>query len=377
MDAILALEDGSIFPGVGIGRKGITTGELVFNTAMTGYQEVITDPSYCNQIVVFTYPHIGNTGINETDNESDKIHLKAVIARNITDTPLHWASKESISSYLVRNETPLLLNIDTRALTKKLREYGSLNACIMIGDVESSTAVTRAKEFTGILNANLAKEVSAKSCYKISTQDKSRFRIAVIDYGVKKSIINHLGANGCDVIVMPYDTSYNEILTHKVHGVLLSNGPGDPRAVDVGIKLAKELVKSGIPTMGICLGYQILSIALGAKTFKMKFGHHGVNHPIKCTKTNKVFITSQNHGFAVDISSLPPKVIASYISLFDGTLQGIKHIDKPLIGFQGHPEAGPGPIEAKEFFQQFFDLMDDYKSSGNQEVIKREVEESA
>jgi carbamoyl-phosphate synthase small subunit len=372
MDAIIALEDGTVFRGKGIGAAQTVCGELVFNTAMTGYQEVITDPSYCNQIVVFTYPHIGNTGINLTDYESDKPHLKAIIARDIHQNPMHWQSTTSLGKYLLENNIPAIYAVDTRAITKRLRISGSLNACVMLDDINVEHALELARNSEKLAGLDLVCRVTTDTTYNLSAIIPTKYNIAVIDYGVKHSILNHLRNSGCDLTIFNAKTALENIEIDKFDGFLLSNGPGDPSAVKYGIEFVKELVNFDIPVMGICLGYQILGLALGAKTMKMKFGHHGINHPVKNLQTNSVIITSQNHGFAVELGENNMNLQPTHISLFDGTLQGFSHKEKSIFGFQGHPEAGPGPKDAEELFIPFLTAVEHYKNNS----VRHEQKES-
>lgn len=364
MDAIIALEDGTVLHGKNATSLEQTVcGELVFNTAMTGYQEVITDPSYSNQIVVFTYPHIGNTGINISDNESDRAHLSGIIARDIYNRPTHWESRLTLPDYLRENKVPALCEIDTRYLTKRIRSSGAINACIMTGKIDIEEAILMAKNFKGVDGVDLAKQVTTKTSYTLDAFEKESLKLAVIDYGVKSSILNFLRANGCSLSIYSAKTSLSELDLSSIDGIMLSNGPGDPKAVDYGIEFAKSAVESGAPVMGICLGAQILALSLGAKTKKMKFGHHGINHPVKSIKSGKVLITSQNHGFVIEIPSHESDLVPTHTSLFDHTLQGFSHITKPIFGFQGHPESGPGPEDGREIFKPFLDAAYDYRKN--------------
>lgn len=349
--AILVLADGSVFHGVSIGATGSTVGEVVFNTAMTGYQEILTDPSYTEQIVTLTYPHIGNTGINPEDYESDRVHVAGLIVRECSPIVSNWRATESLPDYLKRNNVVAIANIDTRRLTRLLRDQGAQNGCIMAGDVDMDVALQTAKAFAGLSGKDLAVKVTAQ--HLRVTGHASLTHVVVYDFGVKENILRALEKRCCRVTVVPAKTSAAEVLKLNPSGVVLSNGPGDPAACDYAIDASKIFIAKKIPIFGICLGHQILGLALGAKTLKMKFGHHGANHPVKDVRSQKVFITSQNHGFGVDEKTLPPEVDVTHISLFDGSLQGFKHKTLPVMAFQGHPEAGPGPNDILELFDEF------------------------
>jgi len=367
--AILALEDGSIFKGISIGSDGETIGEVVFNTAMTGYQEILTDPSYAKQIVTLTYPHIGNTGVNAEDVESDKIWSAGLVIRDLPLLASSWRSEKSLDEYLKENNIVAIADIDTRRLTRILREKGAQSGCILAGDgVTEEQAITAAKSFSGLKGVDLAKEVTCteKSAWTESSwsltegyaqQSETEFHVVAYDFGVKHNILRMLAERGCKLTVVPAQTTAKEVLALSPDGVFLSNGPGDPEPCDYAITAIQELLKSGIPIFGICLGHQLLALASGAKTEKMKFGHHGANHPVQCLNDKTVMITSQNHGFAVDESSLPDCLEATHKSLFDGSLQGIKRTDVPAFSFQGHPEASPGPHDVAPLFNQFVELM--------------------
>ena len=367
--AILALEDGSIFKGISIGSDGETIGEVVFNTAMTGYQEILTDPSYAKQIVTLTYPHIGNTGVNSEDVESDKIWSAGLVIRDLPLLASSWRCEKPLDEYLKENDIVAIADIDTRRLTRILREKGAQSGCILAGDdVTEEQAIAAAKSFSGLKGMDLAKEVSrteqsswAESAWSLkdgyASQTDTSFHVVAYDFGVKHNILRMLAERGCKLTVVPAKTTAAEVLSLSPDGIFLSNGPGDPEPCDYAITAIQELLKSGIPIFGICLGHQLLALASGAKTEKMKFGHHGANHPVQCLNDKTVMITSQNHGFAVDESSLPECLEATHKSLFDGSLQGIKRTDVPAFSFQGHPEASPGPHDVAPLFDQFIDLM--------------------
>ena len=367
--AILALEDGTVFWGESIGSIGETVGEVVFNTAMTGYQEILTDPSYSQQIVALTYPHIGNTGINIVDEESSSVYASGLIIRNLPLAYSNWRSEMSLDNYLSSNNIVAISNIDTRALTRHLRIHGALKGCIMASNkIDSSKAIQKAKDFSGLKNMDLAKVVSTPKTYsfnqgsfniKNSTFNKtsSKFKVAVYDYGVKKNILRMLVDRGCELTVFNAKAPLEDLLATNPDGVFLSNGPGDPEPCDYAITSIKQLLEKNIPIFGICLGHQLLSIASGAKTEKMKFGHHGANHPVQDLKSKKVMITSQNHGFAVSEKGIPDNIEVSHRSLFDKSIQGIKVKNKPAYSFQGHPEASPGPHDVSYLFDEFIDLM--------------------
>ena len=362
--AVLALADGSTFLGRSIGAKGEVNGEVVFNTAMTGYQEILTDPSYARQIVTLTYPHIGNTGINSEDVESDQIWTSGLVIKNLPVSASSWRKNNGLEEYLIANNTVGISNIDTRCLTSLIRKKGAQSGAIIAGNnISEDRAVSLAKEFSGLSGLDLAQEVSTKEAYKWEEgewrqkQDKKQFKVVALDFGIKKNILRILFQRGCEVTVLPAKTSYEEILKLKPDGVFLSNGPGDPEPCTYAILTIKELLKNKIPIFGICLGHQLLSIALGGKTEKMKFGHHGANHPVKDLNTHKVFITSQNHGFTVKENSLPGEVRISHRSLFDDTIQGISHSKLSAFSFQGHPEASPGPQDMSSLFNTFLDNM--------------------
>jgi len=367
--AILALADGTIFYGDSIGVTGLSVGEVVFNTSMTGYQEILTDPSYCKQIVTLTYPHIGNTGSNKDDMESTKSQAAGLVIRNESIIESSWRSEESLNSFLRSNNTVAISNIDTRKLTKLLRDKGAQSGCIMAGEINENTAIKKAKEFPGLVGMDLAKEVCTSDFYEWKEgslfenrinaikNDKNIYKVVAYDYGVKSNILRLLSDLGCQLTVVPAETSVEDVLNLKPSGVFLSNGPGDPEACDYAIESVAKLLEKNIPIFGICLGYQLLALAAGAKTVKMKFGHHGANHPVIDMDSGKVIITSQNHGFAVDEDSLPKNIKITHKSLFDGSLQGIRIIDKDAFGFQGHPEASPGPHDLMYIFNDFIKMI--------------------
>ncbi|WP_431689535.1 glutamine-hydrolyzing carbamoyl-phosphate synthase small subunit [Hahella sp. NBU794] len=371
--AILALEDGSIFHGISIGAAGETTGEVVFNTAMTGYQEILTDPSYAKQIVTLTYPHIGNTGINEEDVESDQVWAAGLVIRDLSMTVSNWRSQKSLSEYLRENGIVAIADIDTRRLTRILREKGAQSGCIMAGEGASAeAALAAAKAFPGLKGMDLAKEVTrtdvlnwTESTWVLGegyqTLEDAEFHVVAYDFGVKKNILRMLAERGCRVTVVPAKTPAQDVLAMSPDGVFLSNGPGDPEPCDYAIEAIAEILKSQTPVFGICLGHQLLALASGARTEKMKFGHHGANHPVQDLRTGQVMITSQNHGFAVDESSLPANLETTHKSLFDGSLQGIRRTDVAAFSFQGHPEASPGPHDVAPLFDQFIDSMREVK----------------
>ncbi|MHB8981858.1 glutamine-hydrolyzing carbamoyl-phosphate synthase small subunit [Thiobacillus sp.] len=368
--AILVLADGSVFRGRSIGADGITTGEVVFNTALTGYQEILTDPSYSRQIVTLTYPHIGNTGVNLEDVEADRIHAAGLVVRDVPRRHSNFRSVQSLSDYLVSQNIVGIADIDTRRLTRILREKGAQSGCVMAGVVDEAKALEAARAFPGLAGMDLAKVVSAPATYEWSETEwrlgrgdgrvaEPRFHVVGFDYGVKRNILRMLAERGCRVTVLPATATAAEALALKPDGIFLSNGPGDPEPCDYAIRAIGELVGAGVPTFGICLGHQLLALASGAKTVKMKFGHHGANHPVKDLDSGRVTITSQNHGFAVDPATLPANLRSTHISLFDGSLQGIARTDAPAFSFQGHPEAAPGPHDLSYLFDRFIQLMAD------------------
>ena len=370
-EAVLALADGTIFRGTAIGADGLSVGEVVFNTALSGYQEILTDPSYARQIVTLTYPHIGNVGVNKEDEESDQIWAAGLVIRDLPLLASNFRSEQNLDDYLKEKGILGIADIDTRKLTRILRESGAQSGCIMAGDVSDEQALAAAREFAGLKGMDLAKEVTTTSTYQWSehswelgvghkTQEPSttKFKVVAYDYGVKRNILRMLVDRGCELIVVPAQTPAADVLAMNPDGIFLSNGPGDPEPCDYAIQAITEILETEIPVFGICLGHQLLALASGAKTAKMKFGHHGANHPVEDLDKNVVMITSQNHGFAVDEASLPANLIATHRSLFDGSLQGIHRTDKPAFSFQGHPEASPGPHEAAVLFDHFIELME-------------------
>jgi carbamoyl-phosphate synthase small subunit len=381
--AILALADGTVYQGQSIGAAGFTVGEVVFNTSMTGYQEILTDPSYCQQIVTLTYPHIGNYGVNPQDVESDRVHAAGLIIKDLPLLASNFRATQTLDAYLREQGTVAIANLDTRQLTRQLRTQGAQSGCILAvseGDVVTpeliARAVALAKAAPSMAGLDLAKVVSAKTNYAwtqtewvlshpdlagqpgYGEQSAPRFHVVAYDFGVKKNILRMLAQRGCKVTVVPAQTSAADVLKHRPDGIFLSNGPGDPEPCDYAIAATAELIESGIPIFGICLGHQIMALASGAKTFKMKFGHHGANHPVKDLDSGRVSITSQNHGFAVDEKTLPTTLRATHVSLFDGTLQGLERTDKPAFCFQGHPEASPGPHDIGYLFDRFVAHME-------------------
>lgn len=367
--AILVLEDGSVFRGTAIGADGLATGEVVFNTSMTGYQEILTDPSYAQQIITLTYPHIGNTGVNSEDEECDSIWAKGLVIRDLPLLASNFRSEKSLSEYLIEKKIVGIADIDTRRLTRLLRDKGALGGCIMAGAVDESQALEQAKGFGGLKGLDLAKDVTASKSYAWNegswqlgvghtTPDAKKFKVVAYDFGAKRNILRMLVDRGCDLTVVPAKTPAAKVLAMQPDGVFLSNGPGDPEPCGYAIDAIQDILTTGIPVFGICLGYQLLALASGARTMKMKFGHHGGNHPVRDLEVGNVMITSQNHGFAVDEDSLPANIKVTHKSLFDGSLQGIHLTDKPAFGFQGHPEASPGPHDAAPLFDHFVDLME-------------------
>ena len=378
--AILALADGTVYIGNSIGAAGSTVGEVVFNTSMTGYQEILTDPSYCQQIVTLTYPHIGNYGVNTQDVESTKVHAAGLIIKDLPLVASNFRSTQTLSQYLVAEGTVAIANIDTRQLTRQLRTQGAQNGCILalpagaaVNQGFIDTALAAARAAPSMAGLDLARVVSSATSYAwtesewalsradgtpgYGQQTAPKFHVVAYDFGVKKNILRMLAQRGCKVTVVPAKTSAADVLKHQPDGIFLSNGPGDPEPCDYAIAAAQALIETGIPTFGICLGHQIMALASGAKTFKMKFGHHGANHPVKDLDSGRVSITSQNHGFAVDEKTLPANLRATHISLFDNTLQGLERTDQPAFCFQGHPEASPGPNDIAYLFDRFIALM--------------------
>ena len=367
--AVLVLADGSIFHGASIGAVGHSVGEVVFNTAMTGYQEILTDPSYCGQIVTLTYPHIGNTGINKEDVESHRIFAAGLVIRDLPRLLSNFRSEQDLSSYLRAGEVVGIADIDTRRLTRILREKGAQSGCIMAGKIDLDAALTLARGFPGLSGVDLAKVVSCnkpfewrEGVWELGVGFKAiigaPLHVVAYDYGVKNNMLRMLAERGCRLTVVPAQTPASSVLALKPDGVFLSNGPGDPEPCDYAIKAIQEIVATKTPTFGICLGHQLLGLASGAKTIKMKFSHHGANHPVQDLDTGRVYITSQNHGFAVDEKTLPGNVRATHRSLFDGSLQGLERTDVPAFSFQGHPEASPGPHEVGGLFDRFVKMME-------------------
>lgn len=373
--ALLVLEDGSVFSGTAIGADGIAVGEVVFNTSMTGYQEILTDPSYSRQIVTLTYPHIGNTGTNNEDTESDAVHACGLIIRDLPLLASNFRNQQSLSDYLKANKVVGIADIDTRKLTRILREKGAQAGCILVGEQDVDKALAAAKAFPGLKGMDLAKEVTTDKSYAwrkgtwrlesglpVDTPESElKYKVVAYDYGVKQNILRMLVDRGCDVTVVPAQTPASEVLAMAPDGVFLSNGPGDPEPCDYAIKAIQQILETDIPVFGICLGHQLLALANGAKTLKMKFGHHGANHPVSDIDQGTVMITSQNHGFAADEATLPANIKVTHKSLFDGSLQGIHLTDKPAFSFQGHPEASPGPHDCAPLFDHFIELIEQYR----------------
>jgi carbamoyl-phosphate synthase small subunit len=374
--AVLALEDGSLFHGVAIGAQGSSSGEVVFNTSMTGYQEILTDPSYAKQIVPLTYPHIGNTGTNEEDNESRQVWASGLVIRDLPLLASNWRNEQSLDEFLKARKVVAIAEIDTRRLTRLLRDKGALNGCLLAGAALEAggelEALRLAKAFPGLKGMDLAKEVSVKksfdwqggvweleSGYKVDSGN--RFKVVAYDFGVKHNILRMLVDRDCEVTVVPAQTPASEVLAMKPHGIFLSNGPGDPEPCDYAIAAIAEFLEEDIPLFGICLGCQLMALACGASTVKMSLGHHGANHPVENLKDGSVMITSQNHGFAVDEKTLPDNLVVTHKSLFDDSLQGIERTDKPAFAFQGHPEASPGPHDVAPLFDHFIELMANQK----------------
>ncbi len=379
--AILALQDGTIFHGRSVGADGRTIGEVVFNTAMTGYQEILTDPSYCRQIVTLTCPHIGNTGTNSEDMESSKIHASGLVIRDATMVTSSWRAERSLEEFLRQGETVAIADIDTRKLTRIIREKGAQSGCIMTGDADPKEAVRHARKFPGIAGMDLASFVSTQSAYqwcygttfgrrpRIVSRRIAPYHVVAYDFGIKRNILRILSDLDCRMTVVPATTPADEALALEPDGIFLSNGPGDPEPCDYAVAAIREFLERRIPVFGICLGHQLLGLAAGGRTEKMKFGHHGANHPVQDLKTGQVLITSQNHGFAVDEASLPDEVEATHRSLFDGSLQGLAWLDRPAFGFQGHPEASPGPHDLLPLFERFLQNMEASKRSERRAVL--------
>ena len=373
--ALLALEDGTVLRGESVGADGQSVGEVVFNTAMTGYQEILTDPSYCRQIVMLTYPHIGNVGVNPQDEEADRVHASGLVVRDVPPRASNFRARQDLRSYLRERGVLALAGIDTRRLTRILREHGAQRGCLMAGqDLDEASAVAAARAFPGLAGMDLAREVSTREPYEWrggvwrmtpdgsdapdAAEDTLRYRVIAYDYGIKRNILRLLTDRGCKVRVVPAQTPVSEVIALSPDGIFLANGPGDPEPCDYAVRAIREVIERDLPTFGICLGHQLLGLASGARTLKMKFGHHGANHPVQELDTGRVLITSQNHGFAVDESTLPATVRATHRSLFDGSLQGIAWTERPVFGFQGHPEASPGPHDVTHLFDRFVELME-------------------
>jgi carbamoyl-phosphate synthase small subunit len=371
--AVLALAYGTIFRGISIGVEGVSTGEVVFNTSMTGYQEIITDPSYCRQIVTLTYPHIGNTGTNPDDIESgkiDRVYAAGLVIRDLPLTSSNWRQTQTLAEYLKQQEVVAIADIDTRKLTRILREKGAQAGCLMAGVIDEAEALKCAKEFPGLIGMDLAKVVSCDQPYEWNegewrlgrdqdVQKDARFHVIAFDFGIKRNMLRKLAQRGCRITVFPAQTSADEILELQPDGVFLSNGPGDPEPCDYAIAATRKLLEKEVPIFGVCMGHQLLGLASGAKTIKMKFGHHGANHPVQNLDTGRVAISSQNHGFAVDIDTLPKNARVTHLSLFDGSLQGFELVGQRAFCFQGHPEASPGPHDLDYLFDKFIGLMEE------------------
>ena len=371
--AILVLEDGTVFEGESVGAPGLSVGEVVFNTAMTGYQEVLTDPSYARQMVTLTYPHIGNTGMTDEDNEASKVWSAGLIVRDVPRRPSNWRSQVSLQDWLIQRGVVAIAGIDTRKLTRILREKGAQNGALMAGDIDVEKALEAARKFPGLKGMDLAKVVTTEKTYTWTEGQldldanafvsvPSRFKVVAYDFGVKTNILRMLAERGCEVTVVPAQTPAAEVLALKPDGVFLSNGPGDPEPCDYAIEAIKTFIDVKIPTFGICLGHQLLGLASGAQTMKMGHGHHGANHPVQDLDSGRVMITSQNHGFAIDEATLPPTLRVTHRSLFDGTNQGVARTDVPAFSFQGHPEASPGPTDVGPLFDRFVVLMEQAKA---------------
>jgi carbamoyl-phosphate synthase small subunit len=379
--ALLALQDGTVFHGTSVGADGKTIGEVVFNTAMTGYQEILTDPSYCRQIVTLTYPHIGNTGTNSEDMESSAIHASGLILRDSSMLTSSWRNDRSFSDFLRQGDAVAIADIDTRKLTRIIREKGAQSGCIMTGDVEPSKAVEHARKFPGIAGMDLAKFVTTNKPYqwsfgstfgkkaRVMSRRVAPYHVVAYDFGIKRNILRTLSDLDCRMTVVPATTTAEQAMAYGPDGIFLSNGPGDPEPCDYAITATRGFLERRIPLFGICLGHQLLGLAAGARTMKMKFGHHGANHPVQDLASGQVLITSQNHGFAVDEASLPPGVEATHRSLFDGTLQGLAYKDRPAFSFQGHPEGSPGPHDLLPLFERFIRDMEAQKKRSARTVL--------
>jgi carbamoyl-phosphate synthase small subunit len=367
--ALLALADGSVFRGISIGADGVTVGEVVFNTALTGYQEILTDPSYSRQIVTLTYPHIGNYGINAEDVEAERIHAAGLVVRDVPRLYSNFRANQSLTEYLNGQGVVAIADIDTRRLTRILREKGAQNGCIMAGRIDNAEALASARRFPGLAGMDLAQIVTCEAAHEWNEgewalgkgyvpRSQDTFHVVAYDFGVKRNILRMLASRGCRLTVVPAKSTANEVLGLNPDGVFLSNGPGDPEPCDYAISAIRDIVEKKVPTFGICLGHQLLALASGARTVKMKFGHHGANHPVKDIESGRVAITSQNHGFAVDPATLPDNITTTHVSLFDGSLQGIARTDTPAFSFQGHPEASPGPHDVSYLFDRFVSMME-------------------
>jgi carbamoyl-phosphate synthase small subunit len=370
--AVLALADGTVFRGVSIGADTSASGEVVFNTAMTGYQEILTDPSYCRQIVTLTYPHVGNVGVNPEDAEADKINAAGLVIRELPNQASNFRMTQGLQAFLSEQGVPAIAGIDTRKLTRILREKGAQNGCLMAGEVDDGTALEKARAFPGLAGMDLAKVVSCRKPYEwqetewvlgvgFGQRTESLRHVVAYDFGVKRNILRKLASRGCRITVVPAQTSARDVLAFRPDGIFLSNGPGDPEPCDYAINAIRTLLDENMPLFGICLGHQLLGLASGARSIKMKFGHHGANHPVQDVDTGKVMITSQNHGFAIDSDSLPENARVTHKSLFDGSLQGFERRDKPAFCFQGHPEASPGPHDVDYLFDRFVTMIDQHK----------------
>ena len=370
--AVLVLADGTIFRGISIGAQTHTAGEVVFNTAITGYQEILTDPSYCRQIVTLTYPHIGNVGVNPEDIESGKVFAAGLVIRDLPVLASNFRRSQDLSVYLMAQGVAAIAGIDTRKLTRILREKGAQNGCLMAGRVDEALALKEARAFPGLAGMDLAKVVSCTKAFEwnqtdwalgrgYGTQTAHKYHVVAYDYGIKYNILRKLASRGCRLTVLPAQATAEQALALKPEGIFLSNGPGDPEPCDYAIKAIRKFLDAGVPTFGICLGHQLLGLASGAKTIKMKFGHHGANHPVQDLDSGRVMITSQNHGFAVDVTTLPANVRVTHVSLFDGSLQGFERTDKPAFCFQGHPEASPGPHDVDYLFDRFVKMLEQHR----------------
>ncbi|MGI9045902.1 MAG: glutamine-hydrolyzing carbamoyl-phosphate synthase small subunit [Burkholderiales bacterium] len=372
--AILALADGTIFRGAAIGADGAAVGEVVFNTAITGYQEILTDPSYCRQIVTLTYPHVGNTGVNVEDAESRRVYAAGLVIRDSPLTTSNWRSTQDLPSFLKQQSVVAIADVDTRKLTRILREKGAQSGCIMAGDFDEAEALRLARAFPGLAGMDLAKSVSCTESYSWNegqwalgagyrVHSDARYHVVAFDYGIKRNILRKLASRGCRITVLPAQTTAADALALQPDGIFLSNGPGDPEPCDYAISAIRELLEHKVPTFGICLCHQLLGLASGAKTVKMKFGHHGANHPVHDVDSRRVMISSQNHGFAVDAATLPANTRVTHVSLFDGSLQGFERTDVPAFCFQGHPEASPGPHDVDYLFDRFIEMMQNKSSA--------------